>query len=86
MLACAFILGCASQPKYVEGTSISLGAYIPWDGQMYGLELLNYTNGTVVKVPSNTVYEIRRNHSATNDWCWGLLKSIEHTDTKINSP
>ena len=86
MLACALFLGCTSQPKYLEGTSISLGAYIPWSGSIYGLELLNYTNGAVVKGPSNIVYEIQRNHSATNRWCWGMLETVEHTDTKIKLP
>ena len=83
LIACAIFIGCASQPKYVEGTSLSLGAYIPWDGQMYGVELMQYVNGAVLKVPSNTCYEIQRSYCATNSWMWGMLESIESSETKV---
>ena len=83
LVACAIFIGCASQPKYIEGTSLSLGAYIPWDGQMYGVELMQYVNGAVLKVPSNTCYEIQRAYSATSDCAWGLLKSVESSETKV---
>jgi hypothetical protein len=85
LIAALFVLfaGCGSVPKYVEGTSIQLGAYIPWQGNLYGLELVSYVSGCVVKVPTNVCYEIERNHSVTNDWCWGLMRSVESSDTKI---
>lgn len=76
--------GCSSSPpKMVEGTSIALGAYLPWDGVLYGVELISYVNGTVVKAPTNTAYHIERRHSATNDWAWGLLRSAETTNTQV---
>lgn len=80
----ALLCGCGSAPKFVEGTTLSLGAYLPFDGSLYGLEIMQYVNGSVVKVPTNTAYQIRREHSATNDWAWGLLKSVEHTKTKVD--
>ena len=83
LLFFASMIGCASQPKYVEGTSLSLGAYIPWDGQMYGVELMQYVNGAVLKVPSNTCYEIQRSYCATNSWMWGMLESVESSETKV---
>lgn len=83
-LAAVFLAGCLSPyPKVISGTHISLGAYIPWDGQLYGVELMQYTSGVVVTVPSNQFYEVRRNFSATNDWCWGMLKSVESTYTGV---
>ena len=81
--ACALLAGCTSQPKYVEGTSLTLGAYIPWGGNLYGIELLSYVSGAVVKVPSNTVYEIQRRHCATNSWMWGMMDTTESTTTKL---
>jgi len=84
IIALAALCGCAQSPKYVEGTSLTLGAYIPWGGNLYGIELLSYVNGAVVKVPSNTCFQIRREHSATNSWMWGMLDTIDHTDTKID--
>ena len=83
LLALAFC-GCGSPPKHIEGMSLSLGAYIPFDGSLYGLELMQYVNGSVVQVPTNTCYQIRREHSATNDWAWGWLKSIEHSKTTVD--
>lgn len=85
-LAIALLLaaGCsAPSPKIVEGTSLALGAYLPWDGNLYGVELMSYVSGTVVKVPTNTAYQIERRHSVTNDWAWGLLRSVESTATSV---
>lgn len=76
--------GCSSPaPRMVEGTSLALGAYLPWDGGLYGVELMQYVSGTVVKVPTNTAYQIERRHSVTNDWAWGLLRSVESTATSV---
>ena len=80
---CILLAGCSSSPKIVEGTSVTLGAYLPWDGNLYGVELMSYVSGTVVKVPTNVCYEIQRRHSVTNDWGWGLLKSVEATETNV---
>lgn len=84
ILAAAVLLaGCSSAPKYVEGTTLSLGAYIPWDGNLYGVELMSYVSGVVIKAPTNTLYEVSRTYSATNEWGWGLLKSVESSNTKV---
>lgn len=83
-LAAMLLAGCMSQqPKVVEGTSVQLGAYLPWDGNLYGVELMSYVNGCVVKTPTNMCYEIQRKHSVTNDWVWGMLKSVESSDTTV---
>lgn len=76
-------LGCTTPSKYVEGTSVQLGAYIPWSGNLYGVEIISYVNGCVVRTPTNMCYEVTRDHSVTNDWCFGLLKSIESSSTTV---
>ena len=78
------VCGCGTSPRYVEGTSLSLGAYIPWDGGLYGIELMQYVNGAVVKVPTNICYQIQREHSSTNSWLWGALNTIEHSKTTVD--
>ena len=80
----ALLCGCGSTPKFVEGTSLSLGAYIPWDGGLYGLELMQYVNGAVVKVSTNTCYQIRREHSSTNSWLWGMMETRESSKTTVD--
>ena len=83
ILAACLLIGCASQPKFVEGTSVQLGAYVPWQSNLYGVELISYVNGCVVRTPTNMCYEVERKYSVTNDWCWGMLKSVEYSDTKV---
>jgi len=83
-LALLLIAGCSSpSPQLVEGTSVALGAYVPWDGGLYGVELMQYVSGTVIKTPTNVCYSVERKHSVTNDWGWGLLKSVESTETNV---
>ena len=83
LIMCAFLLGCASQPSFKDGTITNLGAMLPYDGQLYGVQLISYVNGCVVRVPTNMCYEIQRNHCATNSWMWGMLDSVEHSDTRV---
>ena len=83
--ALLLLAGCSSpSPKLVEGTSVALGAYIPWEGGLYGVELMSYVNGTVIKTPTNVCYSVERKHSVTNDWGWGLLHSVESTVTSVS--
>ena len=70
----ALCIGCASQPKFCEGTSVQLGAYVPWQSNLYGVEIMSYVNGCVVRTPTNMCYEVQRNHCATNSWLWGMLE------------
>ena len=83
LVVCAFFIGCTSTPKFVEGTSLQLGAYIPWQSNLYGVELMSYINGCVVRVPTNICYEIQRTHSSTNSWMWGALETVESSETKV---
>ena len=81
--AAVFLAGCLSSPKYVEGTSLQLGAYVPFQSNLYGVEICSYVNGCVVRTSTNMNYEIGRRHAVTNSWCWGMLESVEYSDTKV---
>jgi uncharacterized lipoprotein NlpE involved in copper resistance len=79
------ILGCTSSSKFVDGTSVQLGAYIPWEQNIYGLELVSYVNGTMLKTSSNVVFSIERDFCATNTYLWGMLETRECTKTKVET-
>lgn len=75
--------GCSSNPRYVEGTNLSLGAYLPINGQLMGIEVVNYLNGCSVRTSSNQSFNVSRTYASTNEWAWGLLKSVEGSETKV---
>lgn len=75
--------GCSTNQKAVEGTSIQLGAYLPFDGNLYGIELMSYVNGLKIQASSNQSFQVERTYTATNDWLWGMMKTVEGSDTKI---
>lgn len=78
--------GCTTKPKVVDGVNLALGAYIPYDGGIYGLSLVEYTSGCVVKsLPTNCAWSISREYAATNSWFFGFAKTVEHTklDVKV---
>lgn len=45
--------GCLGRTSYVEGTSVSVGAYIPNDGNLYGLQIVNYISGIKISASTN---------------------------------
>ena len=78
------ICGCAfKQPMLLNGTSLKLGCYIPWENNLYGLELMSFTTGTLVMTPTNDLFSIEHHSSSTNSWVWGLLESTESSETKV---
>lgn len=85
MLVLIYVLcqGCSTQQKAVEGTSIQLGAYIPFDGNLYGIELMSYVNGLKIQASSNQSFQVSRTYNSTNDWLWGMMKTVESSDTSI---
>lgn len=85
LLACAvFAAGCLQQHRLVEGTSVQLGAYVPGtDGNIYGVELVSYVSGLSVKAPTNVCLEVRRSCCSTNEFLWGMVKTVEASDSKI---
>lgn len=83
IIAC-LLLGCIAANKYTEGTMTQIGAYMPYDGQLVGVEVINYMNGCKVTAVSNNTFNINRTFCATNDYLWGMVKTIETTNTKVN--
>ena len=83
LIALLLVAGCKSNNKFVEGTSVQLGAYIPWESNLYGVELVSYVNGCIVKTSSNMNFKVERTYNATNEYLWGAVKTRERTDTKI---
>lgn len=79
--------GCVSKgPVFLNGTQVSLGAYIPWtDGQLYGIELMSFTSGTLIKFPTNTAFKVDHTANVTNEWAWGMLESVSCSKTKADA-
>ena len=67
----------------LNGTSLKLGCYIPWNGNMYGLEVMSYMSGTLVVAPTNGISAIEHSSSSTNSWMFGTLETYESSDTKV---
>ena len=76
-------MGCASRTRYVEGTSIALGAYIPWEGNLYGTELISYLNGISVSTTTNKLLYVKHEAASTNSWLWGMMESSTSTKTEV---
>lgn len=76
-------LGCTTAPKYVEGTMTQVGAYLPFEGNIYGMEVINYLNGCKVTSVSNTPFTVDRTYTSTNNYLWGMVITTEHTHTKV---
>ena len=75
--------GCSSSQKIVEGTSIQFGGYLPFDGNLYGVEIVSYVNGLKLHTSTNQSFQVSRTYNATNDWLWGMMKTVESSDTSI---
>jgi hypothetical protein len=83
LAALLLVCGCFSGHRYVEGTSLQLGAYVPWESNLYGVELVSYVNGCVVKGTTNQAMRIERTYNATNSYFWGMVETREHTQTSV---
>lgn len=76
------MLGCATGNRYVEGTHIALGAYIPYESNLYGVELIQYLNGISITCLTNNALKVEHCATSTNRWLWGMLESTTTTRTK----
>lgn len=63
---------------------LQLGAYMPYDGQLVGIEVVNYMNGCKITTATNMPFQVERTYTATNTFLWGMVKTIETTNTKVN--
>ena len=78
------VAGCASTSRYIEGQSLSIGLYAPFDGQIYGLDLLEWINGIYVKAGSNTTFAVKRTVISTNDY-FGIVHIRERIETELET-
>ena len=83
VIAFALLLcGCKSTDAFVEGTRFRAGLYVPWDGQLYGLQLVEYLNGTATFSQTNSAISIDRQFSSTNSY-FGIIHTIDSTKTRV---
>ena len=82
ILAIALCAGCASNTRYVEGTHLALGAYIPYESKLYGVELIQYLNGISITCQTNNTLKVEHYATTTNSWLWGMLESTTTAYTK----
>lgn len=86
LAAGALVDGCAAKgPVFLNGTQVSLGAYVPWNGNLYGLELVNFTTGTYIRYPTNCAFEVQHAAASTNAWAWGMMESVTGSKTKADA-
>lgn len=78
LLAC----GCVSKSSYVEGTMLQLGCYVPIDGTLAGIEVLNYLSGCAVRTSTNQAFSVEREYASTNNY-FGIVNTSERTKTKV---
>lgn len=78
--------GCAAAPKVIDGTHFCLGAYVPYDGGFYGLDVVEYTSGCVVKaLPTNAPWKVEREYCSTNRWLFGMVETNERTKMTVEA-
>lgn len=81
LLLCS--IGCSTSTRYVEGTSTSLGTYIPYDGSVYGLEIVQYLSGCKVVCPTNQNMSVEREFCSSNTY-FGIVHTSERSKTKVD--
>lgn len=82
---CGLLSGCISRQSYLEGTSISLGAYLPVDGSLYGLNVISYIDGCKIQVPTNACVNIQRESIQHNNWMFGMMESTTTNKTYMST-
>ena len=77
--------GCLMKAtSYTEGTKAAIGAYLPYNGQMMGCQVVSFLSGISFSTSNETV-RISRSHSATNSYLWGMVETKEATRTRIET-
>ena len=56
-----------SQNSYLEGTSLTVGLYIPLNGSLYGLQFVNFISGKRLSINTNSLFKVKSSNSITND-------------------
>lgn len=85
-ILCVFIYvlcqGCTSHQSYLEGTSTTIGVLVPWNGSIYGAEVLSHMSGTRVTVSTNNQFHVNREFSASNSY-FGVVHTTESSKTQV---
>jgi len=62
LFACFLLLsaGCKIPDNniFLTGTHLTLGLYVPVNGSVYGIQMVDYLSGTMVKTPSNEQFQV----------------------------
>ena len=78
----ALVCGCSSSQRYLEGTATQVGALIPYDGSLYGINVVNYLNGVSVQTASNVAFTVSREYASSNAW-FGCATTTERSKTEV---
>lgn len=78
------LVGCSTKTVYTEGSNLTVGLYSPVEGQVYGIDVLNYLSGVKVSTPSNMTLTVDRIYSQTNSYFWGAIEIRESGKTRID--
>lgn len=84
LVLCALV-GCASKQRYIEGTHLTLGAYLPFEEQLYGVELVSFTSGASLATSTNMSMNYQREYAATNSYLWGMVETREWSKSKVKT-
>lgn len=82
-LAALLLAGCAGRTRYIEGTHFALGAYVPFEDGLYGVELVQYTSGAYLASSTNAPCRFERSYAATNEYFWGMARTVESSRTSL---
>lgn len=76
-------LGCRNQCQntYIEGTSLTLGLYIPYNGNIYGIQALNYLSGKKIQLHTNQQFKVSSEHSISNKTM--MLDNFDYSKVSI---
>lgn len=83
LAALLILAGCAGQKRYIEGTHFALGAYVPFEDGLYGVELVQYTSGAYFTSSTNVPCRFERSYAATNEYFWGMARTVESSRTRL---
>ena len=74
--------GCSTNPKYIDGSDLAVGVYVPMSDNLVGIQVLHYLNGVNVQTSSNQPFKVERKYSSTNSY-FGIINTVENSDTKV---
>ena len=83
LVALLLLCGCLAKQRYIEGTHLALGAYLPFEEGLYGVELVQYVNGALFTANTNTPCQLSRDYCSTNTYFWGMVETRESTHSTL---